>query len=169
MDQVIQTFGINTKLILIQIVNFGILLFLLHRFLYRPVIRIMNERQARIEKGMDDAKRAVAELAEASIKREEILVKTKEESKVILDSALLSAGKIKDSIQKEAEEKAKEIVRSAVEQAQEEKKKMMAEVKNEVLALAVEVTEKILGEQVTELRDKKYIERIAEHKKHENR
>lgn len=167
MDQIVSTFGINAKLLVIQIVNFGILLFLLHRFLYRPVIRIMNERQAKIEKGMDDAKKAATELTEASAKREEILAQTKAESKAILDSALASAGKIKESIQEEAEEKAKEIVAQAFAQAQEEKNKMMAEVKDEVLALAVEITEKILGEQVTELRDKKYIERLAE-KKHEN-
>jgi F-type H+-transporting ATPase subunit b len=161
MDQVVQTFGINAKLILIQIVNFGVLLFLLRRFLYRPVIRIMNERQEKIEKGLEDAKSAAGELSEASAKREEILIQTKKESKEMLDNALLSAGKIKDSIQKEAEEKAKEILRYAAEQAGEEKKKMMADVKEEVFALAVEITEKILGEQVIELRDKKYIERAT--------
>jgi F-type H+-transporting ATPase subunit b len=162
MDQVVQTFGINAKLIIIQIVNFGVLLFLLHRFLYRPVIRIMNERQAKIEKGMEDAKRAAGELTEASAKREEILAQTKAESKEILDNALTAAGKIKDTIQKEAEEKAKAIVAQALAQSEEEKKKMMADVKEEVLTLAVEITEKILGEQVTELRDKKYIERLVD-------
>lgn len=168
MDQIVTTFGINAKLLVIQIVNFGVLLYLLHRFLYRPVIRTMNERQTKIEKGMDDAKRAAEELTEASAKRAELLAKTKEETKALFDNALLSAEKIKDSIQKEAKEKAKEIVADAIAQSKEEKNKMMAEVKDEVLALAAEITEKILGEQVTELRDKKYIERLAE-KKHENR
>lgn len=161
MQEIVATFGINGKLLLIQMVNFGILLFLLHRFLYRPVIRIMNERQAKIEKGLEDAKRATAALLDASAKKEEMLLKTKQESKEILDNALQAAGKIKDTIQKEAEEKAKAIVASAIAQSEEEKKKMMADVKEEVLALAVEITEKILGEQVTELRDKKYIERLS--------
>lgn len=159
--ELLHAFGLDIRIFLAQLINFAVLVFLLHRFAYKPVLKLLEERSTKIEKGLEDAKRAAGELTEASAKREEILAQTKAESKAILDSALVSAGKIKESIQKEAEEKAKAIVASAITQSEEEKKKMMADVKDEVLALAVEITEKILGEQVTELRDKKYIERIA--------
>lgn len=160
--ELLHAFGLDIRIFLAQLINFAVLVFLLHRFAYKPVLKLLEERSTKIEKGLEDAKRAAAELTEASAKREEILVQTKAESKAILDNALAAAGKIKDSIQKEAEEKAKEIIASAIAQSEEEKKKMMADVKEEVLALAVEITEKILGEQVTELRDKKYIERLSD-------
>ncbi|MBI2120060.1 MAG: F0F1 ATP synthase subunit B [Parcubacteria group bacterium] len=159
--ELLNAFGIDIRIFLAQLINFAVFLWLLHRFAYQPVLKLLEERTKKIEKGLEDAKRAASELTEASAKREEILAQTKQESKAILDSALASAGKIKDAIQKEAEEKAKTIVAQAIAQSEEEKKKMMADVKDEVLALAVEITEKILGEQVTELRDKKYIERIS--------
>lgn len=160
--ELLHAFGLDIRIFLAQLINFAVLVFLLHRFAYKPVLKLLEERSTKIEKGLEDAKRAAGELTEASAKREEILTQTKAESKEILDNALAAAGKIKDTIQKEAEEKAKAIVASAIAQSEEEKKKMMADVKDEVLALAVEITEKILGEQVTELRDKKYIERLSD-------
>jgi F-type H+-transporting ATPase subunit b len=160
--ELLHAFGLDIRIFLAQLINFAVLVFLLHRFGYKPVIKLLEERSTKIEKGLADAKRAASELTEASAKREEILAETKRESKEILNNALAAAGKIKDTIQKEAEEKAKAIVAQALAQSEEEKKKMMLEVKDEVLALAVEITEKILGEQVTELRDKKYIERLSD-------
>jgi F-type H+-transporting ATPase subunit b len=160
--ELLHAFGLDIRIFLAQLINFAVLVFLLHRFGYKPVIKLLEERSTKIEKGLADAKRAASELTEASAKREEILAETKRESKEILNNALAAAGKIKDTIQKEAEEKAKSIVAQALAQSEEEKKKMMSDVKEEVLALAVEITEKILGEQVTELRDKKYIERLSD-------
>lgn len=162
MQEVATTFGINGKLLLIQVINFGVLLWLLRHFLYQPLIRMMNERSQKIEKGINDAKLAGAELLDATEKKEEIIKAAKEESKAILGNAIQTAEKIRDNIQKEAETKAKEMIAAAVSQAEDEKRKMMMEVKGEVLALAVEITEKILGEQVNELRDKNYIARITE-------
>jgi F-type H+-transporting ATPase subunit b len=160
--ELLHAFGLDIRIFLAQLINFAVLVFLLHRFAYKPVLTLLEERSAKIEKGLADAKRAASELTEASAKREEILAETKRESKEILDNALAAAGKIKDTIQKEAEEKAKAIVAQAIVQSEEEKKKMMMDVKDEVRALAIEITEKILGEQVTELRDKKYIERLSD-------
>jgi F-type H+-transporting ATPase subunit b len=160
--ELLHAFGLDIRIFFAQLINFAVLVFLLHRFAYQPVLKLLEERSIKIEKGLADAKRAAGELTEASAKREEILAETKRESKDILDNALAAAGKIKDTMQKEAEEKAKTIVTQALAQVQEEKKKMIADVKDEVLALAVGIAEKILGEQVTELRNKKYIERLAD-------
>ena len=58
MDEILEVFGINWKLLLIQSVNFGILLLVLWRFLYRPLVKIMGERQSVIAKGVQNARDA---------------------------------------------------------------------------------------------------------------
>ena len=50
MDEIIRVFGINWKLLAIQAVNFGLLLILLHRFLYKPLLKVIEERQMHIKK-----------------------------------------------------------------------------------------------------------------------
>ena len=65
MEQLIEVFGIDWKLILAQVVNFLILLGVLSYFLYRPVMKVLTERQQAIERGVRDAEAAGQKLAAA--------------------------------------------------------------------------------------------------------
>ncbi|HMA79010.1 MAG TPA: hypothetical protein VKP88_07860, partial [Candidatus Paceibacterota bacterium] len=65
MEQLIQAFGIDTRLIVVQIINFGLLLALLSYFLYRPILNLLEEREAKITQGIKDAEAAAAAKADA--------------------------------------------------------------------------------------------------------
>ena len=73
MEEIINTFGIKWELMLFQALNFGVLLFLLHRYLYRPILKVVAERESHIKKGMKDAERASRELKSAEEERRHIL------------------------------------------------------------------------------------------------
>ena len=59
MEAIIEVFGLDTKLLFIQAVNFALLLIILWWFLYRPLARIVGERQQVIEKGVKDAEKII--------------------------------------------------------------------------------------------------------------
>ena len=58
MEQLIQAFGIDARLILIQVVNFGLLMAALTYLLYKPVLKMLHDRQEKIAQGLKDAEEA---------------------------------------------------------------------------------------------------------------
>ena len=55
MEEIIKTFHIDWKLLIAQAVNFAIVVFALYKFAYKPLLKTMNERTAKIEQGLKDA------------------------------------------------------------------------------------------------------------------
>jgi len=157
--EALRNLGINWQFFISQLVNFAILFYLLKRFLYKPILEMLEKRRVEIEKGLIEAKRIAEEGKRFDTERAEMLEISRKEAKQLLDNAIFSSEKIKDDILKEAEEKAKETVRYAVERAEEEKKKMLADVKGEILALAKQATETILREKMSAEDEKKFIEK----------
>src|SRR5216117_3381702 len=87
MQQLINNFGINTYLLIAQIVNFLIILYLLKRFAYKPIMELLEKRRKTIEEGEKNAAKAEKALQEATEKEKEILRKAQNESKKILSDA----------------------------------------------------------------------------------
>ena len=75
MEQLIEAFGIDVRLIIIQVFNFGILMAVLTYFLYKPVLKMLNEREAKIAQGIKDAEEAAKVRGEATEEKKAILEK----------------------------------------------------------------------------------------------
>ena len=76
--------GIDWKLLLAQVVNFGILLFILKRYAYQPMLQLMDERAARIEKGLKDAEAAEQKLRSVEEEEKAILAGARQQAKELL-------------------------------------------------------------------------------------
>jgi F-type H+-transporting ATPase subunit b len=120
---ILGTFGLDWKLFLAQLINFAVIVFILTRWVYRPLIKMMDERKKKIEEGISNAALAEAKLGkaketeskilkEARAQAQEIVVTSKERgdlekqrridaSKTIIDSQLTES---KDRLMREAEE-----------------------------------------------------------------
>jgi len=64
MEEIAKVFGLDWKLLIIQAVNFGVLLLVLWYFLYKPVLKMLDERRGKIQKGVEDAENAEIRLTE---------------------------------------------------------------------------------------------------------
>lgn len=144
MEQIIGTFGINGKLILIQVVNFGLLLFLLHRFLYKPLAKIIDERKEKIEKGVENAEEAENNLKKAKQKSDEILSDAAKEAEKAVISARKAGQAERAEIVESAEERGQAMLLRATKQAEEERIKIIKEGESEIAKLAILAAEKIL-------------------------
>ena len=87
MQEILDIFGINTRLLLVQVFNFGLLLLLLWYFLYQPLMSILAKRQRIIEEGVQDAHAAKEEREQINNEREDIIVDATHEASVIMDRA----------------------------------------------------------------------------------
>jgi F-type H+-transporting ATPase subunit b len=159
--ELLQKLGINWKLLVAQIVNFLILLFVLYRFAYKPVLKLLNDRTKKIEKGLKDTELAHRKLQEITQKEKEMLSKARIEAQEILKKTEDMAKKSKDEMAQEAKAQAEKIIADAKSNIESEKTKMLREVKAEVAELVVMATEKVIGEKIDEKKDKELIDKLV--------
>lgn len=160
--ELLSKLGIDYKLLIAQIVNFLVLLFILYRFAYRPVLAMLEKRARRIEKGLKDAAEAKKELKAAYKKEEEILKKAHREAKNIIEKMHKQAEKAQAEIIVETKKQTDKMVKDAKVQIEREKEKTVQEIKAEIGSLVVAAAEKVIGERVDEKKDKELIERAIQ-------
>jgi F-type H+-transporting ATPase subunit b len=144
MDQIIDAFGIDIRLIVIQLVNFGILLAALTYFLYKPVMGMLDAREQKIAKGIKDAEVAAVTRASAESDKQAVLVTAQAEAAGIAERARTHAEVVGAEVMSEAHAKAQAIVVEAEARAQESKRKAEKESEPEITKLAILATEKLL-------------------------
>jgi F-type H+-transporting ATPase subunit b len=157
MSELINTFHIDLKLIIAQAVNFAIVLFVLWKFAYKPILKTLNDRSSKIEKGIKDAEKAGQKLAETEEKEKEVLTTARKKANAILAKVEDSAKKSQVEMENIAKVQADKIVTDALARIEEEKQKMLKEVKSEIGDLVVSATEKIIGEKINKDKDKELI------------
>jgi F-type H+-transporting ATPase subunit b len=146
MEQLIDTFGIDWRILLIQIANFGILAGLLWYLLYKPIVKLIEDRRAQIIKGVADAERAEAALKDADAKKTDIVASASIEAEKIIASSR-EAGKEKEALLvKGAQEKYDRMLKEADMKSEEIKRSALDESKEEIARLIVLGVEKTLRE-----------------------
>lgn len=146
MQEILEAFGIDWRLIAIQIFNFVALVVILWYFLYQPVLRILNERQERIAKGVKDAEDAAKALKNADKEKSAIVTKAHTEAGEIVDRAKKHADEKGALILEEAQDKADRIMSDAKDKGEELKAQAREESEAEIAKLAILAAEKVLKE-----------------------
>lgn len=159
MEELIKTFHIETNLLLAQFVNFAIVLFVLWKFAYKPILKTLNDRTKKIEKGVKDAENASKKLSEMTEKEKEILTSAKKEAQEIIKKSEGEAKKNAESIILTAKEQNEKMIADAKKMIEQEKEKMFSEVKSEIAGLVMAATEKVIGEKLDAHKDKDLIEK----------
>jgi F-type H+-transporting ATPase subunit b len=162
MEELFKTFHVDIKILIAQIINFVIVLVVLFKFAYRPLLKIMNERTGKIEKGLEDAKKAQEQLENAEKDREKRLIQAKKEAKTILEEAQKMAEKNKEETINNAKEESQKVVEQAKSQIAQEKEKMLREVKGEIGNLVVLATEKLISLKIDKTKDGEMINKTIE-------
>ncbi|MDP2650049.1 MAG: F0F1 ATP synthase subunit B [bacterium] len=146
MSEIAQVFGIDWKLLLIQIVNFGVLLFALWYFLYTPIINLIDERRKKIEEGVINAQRADERLEEIEGERGVILDKATNKAGEIVSTAKERAKEQEVEILKDAHHRAEGVLTDAEQRAEEAKRRALLESQGEIAQAAMLAAEKVLRE-----------------------
>ena len=136
--------GINWIYLIGQIINFGIILFLLKKYLYKPVLKILDERKKKVEEGVRYSEKMEKETGELKVKEEEFLSKARKESLKIIEEARKSAEKVEKELIEKAKREANEIVKQSKSFIEEERKKIIQEIENQAADLVAASTKCIL-------------------------
>jgi len=122
MNELISTFHIDWKLMIAQIVNFGLVLSLLYWLVSKPLSKLMKDRTQEITDGLENAQKCKADLVNANFQKEEILKEAKNNAqKIFTDSQNTCKDIVKEAKDKAILEK-EEILRQAKLDVEKEKK-----------------------------------------------
>lgn len=129
---------------------FVILLFILAKFAWKPILKAVNEREQHIEDALNQAKKAREEMAYLKSENERILQEAREERDTMLKEAREMRDKTIQVAKENAKIEAEKIIASARESIQNEKAAALSDIKNQVAALSVGVAEKVLGKELNQ-------------------
>lgn len=157
--EVLHKLGIDWKLLIAQGVNFLILLFILKRFVYQPMLGFLEERAKKIEAGLQNADAATKTLQKAEAEQKRLLTEAQKEARGIVEEAVAVA-KRRDA---EQLEKTKAEIVTLMEASQkhiaEEKERMMREAKQELGELVALATQKLTGAKIDVANDNELIKK----------
>ncbi|MDQ5976623.1 MAG: F-type H+-transporting ATPase subunit b [Patescibacteria group bacterium] len=151
--------GIDWKLLLAQVVNFVVVLLVLKRFAYQPMLKLLDERTAKIEKGLVDAESASRKLSEMEMKEKAVLADARTEAKRILAETDEAAAKRDAAKMTETEARVKKLLEESENKIAEDRKKMLEEAKRELAGTVLMAVEKVLSEKMDSAKEKELIER----------
>ena len=146
--QALQTLGLNLPSLLWHTVNFLVLLALLWRFLYKPVIRMLDERSSRIKESMERAEAIKEQLARTNEETKLALESARKEAQAIADQASQIGEQIKAQARRDAQTEADKILERARQQIEQERRQAIAEARQEMANLVVAAAGKVLGRQL---------------------
>jgi F-type H+-transporting ATPase subunit b len=136
-------------LIFWTLVTFLLLVFLLGKFAWKPILKMVNEREASIEEALKAAERARDEMKSLQADNEAILKEAREERERILKEAREMKNKIVSDAKDAASAEAEKAVTSAKAAIEAEKAAAVAELKNQAAVLSIDVAEKVLGQELS--------------------
>lgn len=149
---------INLTQILLQAFNFGIILVVMTKFLYRPILKILEDRAKKVQEGLAAAQRSIEEREKIESEKQKEMAKAEKSAAKLLETARKEAESMKASILDEAKEEAKKAVEKQekllIEKMAEEEERL----KSDIATLVVATTKSVLSGSLSDSELKKITE-----------
>jgi F-type H+-transporting ATPase subunit b len=142
-------FGVDLFKLAFQIINFLLVLYLLNRFVFKRVLALIDERQARIAKGLEQAEAAARDRELARAEREAALDEARSEAQAMISRATKIAEDSRAEIVAAARAEAEKVTARSRDEITAEKEKALAELRAHVADLALDAAGKLVRAQMS--------------------
>jgi F-type H+-transporting ATPase subunit b len=143
-----ETMDLNFATVAIQFINFLIFAVIIGKFLYKPILAMLDERRMQIEKNMEEAAQAKTDAQGLKEEYEAKLHEAGKEAQSIVKNAVSSAESMKEEIIGDARKEAQRQMDKAKEEMHMERQKAEKEIRGQVATLSVALAEKVLKETI---------------------
>lgn len=137
--------GIEPLQLLTQTFNFFVMVIVLTKFLYKPILKALEERKKKIEEGLQYAEEMKEELAKNEKVREDIINKAKDEAKKIVEEGKKTGSRLEEEIIAKAQMEAKNILEKGRQEIELERLKMEKDLRSQTIYIVFDVVEAVLG------------------------
>jgi F-type H+-transporting ATPase subunit b len=159
--EILSKFGVDWPHFIAQLVLFLIVYFVLNKFAFGPLLKILDERRKRIEEGQINAEKIKKQLAEAELRYQEILRKANDDAQVLLEESRKNNEAFSQQQMEKAAKDSAAIVERARHEITSERNSMVDEVKREMVSLIVKTTAKVAGKVLSPEDQKRLSEEAA--------
>jgi F-type H+-transporting ATPase subunit b len=154
--------------LLAQIINFLILVAILTKVAYKPLMKALADRQARITESLDSAEKEKSAAEELKREYQEQLAQARTQAQAIVEKASKLAEQAREEILQEARVEHARLLKEAQEEIAREREKAVAQLRDEVVALSMAAASKIIGSSIDAATNAKlvtdFIDRLDEQK-----
>lgn len=144
-----------------QLIAFALFVAFCMKYVWPPLIKVIEERQASIADALAGAEKAKQEQADTRALVEKELIKAREEAQKIIDLATKRRNEILESVQAEAEIERQRIIEQGHAEVESERKRVQEELRQKVAALAVAGAEKIVARSVDQAANNDIIDKLV--------
>jgi len=148
-EEIARTFGVDWSHLVAQIISFLIVCVLLHRFAYRRVLSMLEERRRQIAQGLLNTEKIAAELARTETRHQEMMIQANAQATKLIEEARAAAARVQQQETQKAITAAELIIIKSREVAEQDHDRMLAELKREVGRLVVQTTANVTGRILT--------------------
>ena len=145
MSEILRTFGVNWPGFIAQAIAFALVLFILWKFAFGPIIAVLEERRRRIAEGMSNAEKIKLQLAESEVKYRQLLDDANAQAQKLVHEARASSDALAERRQQDAAAEAERIIARAREATQLEHDRVLSDVKRELSRLVIDTAAKVTG------------------------
>lgn len=146
----IAALGINGEMFAAQLLHFVIVLLIFWKWVYKPIVAMLDRRAETIEKSLKDAKELETRVQALEGERASVIAQAKGEALSILDGARADAEERKKEMLKKTKAEVERLVKAGKAEFAKEKTAMIAEAKQEIITLAIESARAVLKDGVSE-------------------
>lgn len=157
-----EALGINLGYLISQLVNFTLLVVLLYFVAYKPILRMLDERSARIKKGLEDAETASRRAAEMEQEFERRIGEARKQGQELVAQATQLSEKARQEILDKARDEASGLVNKAKEEIGRERDVAMGELRQQVAELSLAISQKVIGESLDEEAQRRLVARFLD-------
>ncbi|MGB7576184.1 MAG: F0F1 ATP synthase subunit B [Thermodesulfobacteriota bacterium] len=150
--------GINLPLLVVFIVNFIILFVLLRLFLFKPVLKMLDERTKRTKDAMELAEVTKKEFEQAKVEVQKQIEKGRQEAQAIIAQAMQVGERLKEESRQEATKQAQVIVDRTRAELEAERDKIVGDLRREFVDISILAAEKVIKETLDKEKHRKLIE-----------
>ncbi|GIV96527.1 MAG: ATP synthase subunit b [Herpetosiphonaceae bacterium] len=153
-----ENLGINVQLLISQIINFGLLAFLLYKFLYNPILNALNERTRRIQESIENAEQVKQQLQRARQDYDAQLAEARREAQSIIAQATERAKAQEQELVAEARERVARMEAEARERLEQERQQLLRNLQSEIADLVTRTASVVVRQQLDPKVHQKLIE-----------
>jgi len=140
------------------IATFLILVWLLAKFAWRPLLAALEQRQDTIRKSLDDAQQAKQELERLNVESRKILTEARVQAEQILSQTRTDASRLRDELKQNAQSEAAGVIKNAERQIEMETSRAIQQIRNEAVDISIAIASKVLERNVTREDNERLIE-----------
>jgi F-type H+-transporting ATPase subunit b len=152
--------GINLGFFLFQLLNFGIIFFVLARLVWPRVIKMLDDRAERIAQGLEDARAAEEARENAEREREKLLRQAQAEGQKVVEEARQRGEEQGKQAVHDARQEADQIRVQARVHAEEERNRILGEARDQIVDLAIAAAERLIGDTLDEKKQRAVVKRF---------